>query len=54
MKSLQAVVNPAKTNDIYFVVNGRGGHNFSSSLDMHNKNVNKYRKLKKLELQIIE
>ena len=45
-KSLQAVVNPAKTSALYFVVNGKGGHNFASSLKEHNENVLKYRQSK--------
>ena len=44
LKSLEAVVNPAKTNAIYFVVNGRGGHNFSDNLVEHNKNIANYKK----------
>lgn len=46
IKSLQAVVNPAKTNDLFFVVNGKGGHNFSNNLNDHNENVREYRSLK--------
>jgi len=46
VKSLQAVVNPAKTNALYFVVNGKGGHNFASTLKEHNENVLKYRQSK--------
>jgi UPF0755 protein len=46
VKSLNAVVTPAKTNALYFVVNGKGGHNFSSNLMDHNENVLKYRQSK--------
>ncbi|WP_323738438.1 endolytic transglycosylase MltG [Candidatus Trichorickettsia mobilis] len=46
IKSLQAVVNPAKTSALYFVVNGMGGHNFSSTLEDHNQHVENYRKLR--------
>jgi UPF0755 protein len=41
--SIEAVASPAKTNALYFVVSGKGGHNFSSTLDEHNQNVKKYR-----------
>ena len=41
--SIEAVINPAQTNELYFVVNGIGGHNFSATLDAHNKYVKQYR-----------
>jgi UPF0755 protein len=43
-KSLEAVVNPAKIDSLYFVVNGMGGHNFSNNFNDHNKHVKNYRK----------
>lgn len=46
-KSLEAVVAPAKTDALYFVVNGKGGHNFSVTLDEHNRHVRKYRSITK-------
>lgn len=46
-KSLEAVVNPTKTDELYFVVNGLGGHNFSKTLDDHNNHVQNFRKLGK-------
>lgn len=42
--SIEAVIRPAKTDALYFVVNGSGGHNFSNNLETHNINVQKYRK----------
>ena len=42
--SIEAAVKPAKTKDIFFVVNGSGGHNFSSDLATHNSNVESYKK----------
>lgn len=42
-KSIMAAVNPEKTNALYFVVNGQGGHNFSATLNEHNSHVQKYR-----------
>ncbi|XVN42665.1 MAG: endolytic transglycosylase MltG [Candidatus Rickettsia vulgarisii] len=41
-KSIEAVVNPAKTDYLFFVANGKGGHNFSSNLTDHNKHVQNY------------
>lgn len=43
-ESIEAVLNPPETNDLYFVATGNGGHNFSPTLDAHNKNVKAYRK----------
>ena len=41
--SLNATLNPAKVNYIYFVSKKDGSHYFSSSLDMHNQAINRYR-----------
>lgn len=45
--SIEAALNPEKTEDIYFVANGAGGHVFSSTLKQHNENVAKLRKIEK-------
>lgn len=42
--SLEAVVNPATTEYIYFVADGTGGHAFAKTLAEHNRNVAKWRK----------
>jgi UPF0755 protein len=39
-----AAIFPEKTNFIYFVADGTGGHKFSKSLSEHNENVRAYRK----------
>lgn len=45
--SLKSVLNPLETKYLYFVVSDcKGNHNFASNIKEHNKNVNKYRKLK--------
>ncbi|HJD63114.1 MAG TPA: endolytic transglycosylase MltG [Rickettsia endosymbiont of Degeeriella rufa] len=44
LKSLEAVVKPAKTDALFFVVDGKGGHNFSNNLKYHNRFVEMYRK----------
>ncbi|MGI4752687.1 MAG: endolytic transglycosylase MltG [Janthinobacterium lividum] len=44
LKSLEAVVKPAKTDALFFVVDGKGGHNFSNNLNDHNRFVEMYRK----------
>lgn len=46
-KALEAVLDPAQTNYIFFVANGIGGHNFSSTLESHNKYVTQFRNLLK-------
>jgi UPF0755 protein len=43
--AIEAAVNPATSNDLYFVASGNGGHVFSSSLAEHNANVVKLRKI---------
>jgi UPF0755 protein len=45
--SIEAVLRPAKTKDLYFVADGTGGHVFASSLEEHNKNVFKWRKVER-------
>lgn len=46
-KSLQAVVNPAATNDYYFVADGTGGHAFSPTYNEHVQRVKEWRKVQK-------
>jgi UPF0755 protein len=43
-KSIEAVVNPLNTKDLYFVVDGKGGHRFSKTLEEHNNNISLYKK----------
>ena len=42
--AIAAVLNPAKTDDLYFVADGTGGHVFAATLEEHNRNVRKWRK----------
>jgi len=44
-EAIAAVLNPAKTNYLYFVADGTGGHVFSETLEEHNANVAKWRKI---------
>ena len=45
--AIEAALNPEKTNYLFFVADGSGGHAFSKNLKEHNKNVRQWRKLKK-------
>lgn len=41
--SIEAVMNPDVTDELYFVADGQGGHRFAKTLDEHNANVRQYR-----------
>ncbi|WP_322883087.1 endolytic transglycosylase MltG [Sinorhizobium medicae] len=43
--ALEAVANPSRTPELYFVADGTGGHVFVETLDEHNANVRRWRKL---------
>ena len=45
--ALEAVANPSRTNDLYFVADGTGGHVFAETLDQHNENVARWREIEK-------
>ena len=47
--ALKAVLHPDKTDDFYFVADGKGGHTFSKTYADHEKEVEKYRKIRKLK-----
>jgi UPF0755 protein len=41
--SLEAVANPSRTRELYFVADGSGGHVFASTYDQHLKNVARWK-----------
>jgi UPF0755 protein len=41
--SIEAALNPLKTDDLFFVADGTGGHAFAATLEEHNRNVEKWR-----------
>jgi len=45
--AMEAVANPAHSNDLYFVADGTGGHAFAATLDQHQKNVAHWRQIEK-------
>ncbi len=45
--TIEAALNPATTNDIYFVADGSGGHAFSETLKEHNSAVQKWREVER-------
>lgn len=45
--ALEAVANPSRTQELYFVADGSGGHVFSETLDQHARNVQKWRQIEK-------
>ncbi len=46
--AIRAVLNPADTNYLFFVADGRGGHNFANSYEEHKKNHADWREIKKM------
>ena len=49
--ALEAVANPSRTNDLYFVADGTGGHAFAATLDEHNRNVARWRQIQATQKQ---
>ncbi|WP_417684085.1 endolytic transglycosylase MltG [Roseibium sp.] len=45
--AMEAVANPSRTKDLYFVADGTGGHVFAETYEQHQANVRKWRKIER-------
>lgn len=45
--AMEAVANPSRTKDLFFVADGTGGHTFSETYEQHNRNVQRWRQIEK-------
>ena len=45
--AIAAVLDPPKTDELYFVADGTGGHVFARTLEEHNANVVKWRQIER-------
>jgi len=46
-EAIEAVLNPPKTTELYFVADGTGGHVFAETVDEHNRNVARWREIER-------
>jgi UPF0755 protein len=44
--AIEAVLNPVASDELYFVADGSGGHAFAKTLDEHNRNVARWRRIR--------
>lgn len=45
--AMEAVANPARHRDLFFVADGTGGHVFAETLEQHNRNVAAWRRIER-------
>jgi UPF0755 protein len=43
--AMEAVANPSRTDELFFVADGTGGHVFATTLEEHNRNVQRWRQI---------
>lgn len=49
--AMEAVANPSRTQDLYFVADGTGGHAFAETYEQHQENVRKWRQIERQRRQ---
>ncbi|NWG92652.1 MAG: endolytic transglycosylase MltG [Parvularculaceae bacterium] len=47
--AIEAVLNPAESDALYFVADGTGGHVFAATLEEHNRNVAEWRRVERAQ-----
>lgn len=47
--SIEGVLNPPETDELYFVADGSGGHAFAKTLKEHNRNVAEWRRFRRAQ-----
>jgi UPF0755 protein len=52
-ESLAAVLHPPKTDELYFVADGSGGHVFASTYEEHAKNVERWRAIERQRAEAV-
>lgn len=45
--AMEAVANPSRTQDLFFVADGTGGHIFAETYEQHQENVRKWRRIER-------
>ena len=45
--AMEAVANPSRTKDLYFVADGTGGHSFAETYEQHIRNVGRWRQIER-------
>ena len=49
--AMEAVANPSRTQDLFFVADGTGGHVFAETYEQHQANVRKWRQVERQRRQ---
>ncbi|MCC2113539.1 MAG: endolytic transglycosylase MltG, partial [Hyphomicrobiales bacterium] len=47
--AIEAVANPSRTDDLFFVADGTGGHVFAATYEEHQRNVSRWRQIERDE-----